>query len=76
MTYEISYDMAHDPTMELTLEEWIITNLLSKNFMKWLDPEETMLGWQLSSHWNKLRERPLENLGGKTVTLLEHLHMK
>lgn len=46
MTYGISYDRAPDPTMELTLEELIITNLLSKNFMKWLDAEETMLGWQ------------------------------
>lgn len=28
----------------------------------------------LSSHWNKIGEKPLENLAGKEVTLLERLH--
>ncbi|CAH1437688.1 unnamed protein product [Lactuca virosa] len=69
MTYGVSADRVADATPELSDDERDIIDRLFVNYVKWSDPNETMLGMaSLSSHWNKLRKRPLHTIGGKLLS--------
>ncbi|CAH1431383.1 unnamed protein product [Lactuca virosa] len=72
MFYGATTDRAAGPSPELSLEEHGIVSCLSGIFVKWVNPEEIMLGMVgISAYWNKLGKKPMETLVGSEVTLLD-----
>lgn len=77
MAYDATTDRSADPVPELTFDEQLITKMLSDNFVRWMDPDEAILGMAgMSPHWNCLGKKPMEMLEGKYVTLLDRLHRR
>ncbi|CAH1445589.1 unnamed protein product [Lactuca virosa] len=46
MAYDATADRATDPVPELSSDEQLITERLSDNFVRWVDPDKEMLGMQ------------------------------
>lgn len=71
MAYGATTDKVVDPISELSSYEQLITEMLSENFVRWVDPNEVILGMDgMSPHWNCLGKKPVEMLEVKDVTLL------
>lgn len=58
MTFSATADSVADPVPYLSHEDWAITERLVKNFVKWIDHEEVVLGMAgMSPLWKKLRKK-------------------
>ncbi|CAH1438292.1 unnamed protein product [Lactuca virosa] len=77
MAYGATSDRAADPVPKLSSYEQLISERLSDNFVRWVDPDEVMLGMAgMSPHWKHLVKKLVEMLEGKDVTLLDRLHRR
>ncbi|CAH1422237.1 unnamed protein product [Lactuca virosa] len=77
IAYDATADKVVDPIPELSPDEQLIMERLSDNFVRWVDPDEAILGMAgVSPHWNRLGKKLVEVFEGKNVTLLDRLHQK
>ncbi|CAH1421617.1 unnamed protein product [Lactuca virosa] len=77
MAYGDIADRATDPIPELSSDDQLITERLSDNFVRWVGPNEEMMGMaSMSPHWNHLGKKSVEVFEGKDVTLLDRLHRR